>query len=102
MDIATFQSLMKELYFVYDNERGIHRTALWLGEELGELMHELKKNPSKINKTAVAEELADIYAWSASIANLLDISLEDAITKKYPGKCGKCLHNPCICAKNLP
>ncbi|MHA1521224.1 MAG: MazG nucleotide pyrophosphohydrolase domain-containing protein [Promethearchaeota archaeon] len=102
MEITAFQSLMKDLYFAHDRERGIHRTALWFGEEMGELMHELKKNPPNIDKIAVAEELADIYAWGASIANLLEISLDDAIAKKYPGKCGKCLQNPCICNKNLP
>lgn len=102
MNLDEFQQLMKNLYFHYDQQRGIHRTAIWLGEEMGELMHELKKNPASINKNAVSEEIADIFAWSTSIANLLDISIKDAIEKKYPGKCGRCYQNPCQCEKNLP
>ncbi|WP_457557446.1 MazG nucleotide pyrophosphohydrolase domain-containing protein [Candidatus Harpocratesius sp.] len=101
MDIEEFQKLMKDLYFHFDSQRGLHRTALWLGEEIGELMAELKKAPKFINKLAVAEELADILAWSASLANLLDISLDQAVFKKYPGYCLKCGKNPCQCHKNL-
>ena len=43
MEISTFQQLMQRLYLVHASHRGIHRTELWLGEEMGELMRELKK-----------------------------------------------------------
>ena len=101
MEISEFQQKMKDLYFNNDKKRGIHRTCIWLGEEMGELMSELKFNTNKINKHAAAEEMADIYAWVASLANLLDIDLQSIILSKY-SKCPKCHSDPCICSKNLP
>ena len=79
MNLAEFQKLMRDLYFKNDQTRGIHRTALWL-----------------------VEEMADLYAWVASLANLLDIDLEKALESKYPSKCPKCNHDPCQCNRNLP
>ncbi|WP_371803729.1 MazG nucleotide pyrophosphohydrolase domain-containing protein [Candidatus Lokiarchaeum ossiferum] len=101
MEISKFQSLMKDLYYANDNRRGIYRTTLWLFEEMGELSHELKKNSVKMDKKAIAEEMADIYAWVASLANLLEIDLNKAILSKYPNKCIKCNHKPCQCQKDL-
>lgn len=102
MDISEFQKLMRDLYFHNDSQRGIYRTALWLVEEMGELVREVKLTPEKINKSNVEEEMADIYAWVASLANLLDVDLNSAVQKKYPQYCPKCQKNPCICEKNLP
>ena len=101
MEIAAFQLLMKDLYFKNDQARGVHRTGLWLVEEVGELVREIKRDPDKINKGQVEEEMADIYAWVASLANLLDIDLNSAVNRKYPGCCPKCNRNPCICIKDL-
>ncbi|UYP48161.1 hypothetical protein NEF87_004446 [Candidatus Lokiarchaeum ossiferum] len=101
MEISKFQSLMKDLYYANDNRRGIYRTTLWLFEEMGELSHELKKNSMEMDKKAIAEEMADIYAWVASLANLLDIDLDAAVQQKYPNKCLKCNKNPCKCNKDL-
>ena len=102
MDIAQFQALMKELYFTNDQERGINRTALWLGEEMGELFAELKKHSNELNKVAIGEEMADIYAWVASLANLLNIDLQAAVIKKYNNVCPRCNQKPCDCKRNLP
>ena len=101
MNISKFQKLMEELYLQNDSQRGIYRTSLWLLEEIGELMREIKKPLNKMDKSSIGEEMADIYAWIASIANLLNIDLEDAIRKKYPNKCIKCNNNPCTCKKFL-
>lgn len=101
MEISAFQKLMKDLYFSSDSQRGITRTALWLVEEMGELMHELKKPENQMKKSAIEEEMADILAWTASLANLLEIDLAAAANKKYPGYCIKCGHNPCTCQKLL-
>lgn len=101
MEIRQFQQLMQQLYEKYDRQRGVYRTALWLGEEMGELMAEIKKNPQEWNKEAIGEEMADIMAWVASLANILEIDLEEALYEKYPGYCKKCGHNPCRCRKFL-
>lgn len=103
MRIKEFQDLMKDLYFSSDSKRGIHRTALWLVEEMGELMHQLKKPIETLKepevKENIGEEMADIIAWIGSLANLLEIDLESELNKKYPGKCPKCGKNPCVCNK---
>jgi len=101
MEISAFQKLMKDLYFSSDSQRGIARTSLWLVEELGELMHELKKPESQMKKSAIEEEMADVLAWTSSLANLLQIDLDTAVQKKYPGYCIKCGQNPCTCKKLL-
>ena len=95
MKISDFQKLMKELYFHRDSERGINRTFIWLVEEIGELANLLKYE--KIEKKHISEEIADIIAWTNSLANLLDIDIEKALSEKYPQKCLKCNSSPCQC-----
>ncbi|TFG17496.1 MAG: nucleotide pyrophosphohydrolase [Promethearchaeota archaeon] len=95
MRFSEFQKLIKELYFKKDQARGIKSTFLWLMEEIGELATLLKG--TDLDKEKISEEIADIIAWTSSIANLLDIELENALKHKYPNKCSKCNSNPCIC-----
>ena len=51
----------------------------------------------KIEKKHISEEIADIIAWTNSLANLLDINIEKALSEKYPKKCLKCNSSPCQC-----
>ncbi len=80
MEINEFQQLMRQLYFKNDYERGVLKTALWLIEEIGELAGAIVKDGSQ---EELEEELADIIAWTASLANILNIDLATAINKKY-------------------
>ncbi len=95
MKISEFQDLIRNLYFKKDSERGINNTFIWLVEEIGELATLLNKQ--LIDSDKISEELADVIAWATSIANLMEIDLEEALTFKYPGKCKKCSSNPCQC-----
>ncbi|UCC19321.1 MAG: nucleotide pyrophosphohydrolase [Promethearchaeota archaeon] len=95
MKISEFQKLIKNIYIIRDKERGIKATFIWLVEEIGELAQLLRSNV--IDKQSVSEELADVIAWTSSLANLLDIDLERALFTKYPNMCIKCKSNPCIC-----
>jgi len=95
MKISEFQDLMKELYFKKDYKRGVKNTFIWLVEEIGELATLLKKDNIDTNK--ISEELADIIAWTNSLANLLNIDLEHALFSKYPNQCKKCGNKPCRC-----
>jgi NTP pyrophosphatase (non-canonical NTP hydrolase) len=97
MNVSDFQNLIKELYFHQDSKRGTKNTFIWLIEEIGELANLLKEQ--KLDKEKVSQEIADIIAWTISIANLLDIDVEKALNEKYPNKCIKCNENPCKCAK---
>lgn len=85
---------MKDLYYHRDVERGANKTFLWLVSEIGELANALRRDN---DLKQLEEELADVLAWTASLANLLNIDLAHAIGKKYPGKCLKCNSIPCKC-----
>lgn len=74
MQIAEFQALMDRLYGAADRERGIAATVAWLAEELGELAQAVRKG----TEAEQLHELGDVLAWLASLANQLDLSLEDA------------------------
>ena len=95
MKISDFQDLMKKLYIHQDSKRGIKGTFMWLVEEVGELATILKE--TSIDKEKASEELADIIAWTNSLANLIEIDLEKALFNKYPDKCKKCSTSPCKC-----
>lgn len=74
MEINEFQELMERLYGEADRERGIPATVAWLCEELGELAQAVRKGTLEQQK----HELGDVLAWLASLANQLDLSLDDA------------------------
>lgn len=97
MKISEFQNLMKQLYFHQDSRRGIQKTFCWLIEEVGELASVFQKPEIDVKKAS--EELADIIAWTTSLANLLGVDLESALFEKYPNTCSKCKSSPCRCEK---
>ncbi|NWF87361.1 nucleotide pyrophosphohydrolase [Candidatus Bathyarchaeota archaeon] len=93
MNVSEFQKMMRQLYFHRDSKRGIDGTYKWLKEELEELGEALKMN----DKKALEDEFADVMAWLASLANIINIDLEKAAFNKYANKCPKCGHSPCQC-----
>jgi len=93
MQIREFQEMMKRLYFKRDSERGIDGTFNWLVDEVAELGEELKGT----DREATEKEFADVIAWLASLANIMDIDLEKAALNKYNSKCPKCQGSPCKC-----
>jgi NTP pyrophosphatase (non-canonical NTP hydrolase) len=97
MKISEFQSLIRDLYFNKDKTRGIKPTFVWLIEEIGEFSRVIMEE--EINIENASEELSDIIAWTNSLANLLEIDLESAISKKYPNMCPKCNLKPCNCSE---
>jgi NTP pyrophosphatase (non-canonical NTP hydrolase) len=74
MEIGAFQQLMEELYGEADRARGVPATVAWLAEELGELAQAVRKG----TRDQQLHEFGDVLAWLASLANQMDITLEDA------------------------
>jgi NTP pyrophosphatase (non-canonical NTP hydrolase) len=72
---------------------GVKVTYEWLEDELKELGEALREN----YKEAAEEEVADVLAWLASLANVTRINLERVTINKYNGKCPKCQQAPCQC-----
>jgi len=78
MDISTLQKIVRDRYFKTDNERGIYHTALWFHEEVGELSAAIASGDIKNAK----EELGDVLMWLLTLANLLNVDMEEVI-KEY-------------------
>jgi len=84
---------MRQLYFDRDSDRGTEGTLDWLVDEVEELREALKEGDTK----AIEEEFADVLAWLASLANVVNINLEKVALSKYDNKCPKCGLSPCEC-----
>jgi NTP pyrophosphatase (non-canonical NTP hydrolase) len=79
LEIREAQKLIKKTYYERDSARGLYSTFTWFIEEVGELADAL----IKYDRDALEEELADVFAWLLSIANLVNIDLEESFKKKY-------------------
>jgi len=93
MRIREFQKMMRDIYFHRDSQREVKGTYDWLVDEMKELGEALKEG----NKQALSEEFADVIAWLASLANVVEVDLERAALTKYMGRCPKCGNVKCKC-----
>jgi len=93
VEVSAFQSLIRDVYFQRDSRRGSDKTFLWFLEEVGELTRSYRRG----ERSEIGSEMADVLAWLASMANLLDVDLESELLKKYPQACPLCSSVPCIC-----
>jgi len=92
VDLARFQALMRETYGERDRARGIDATVAWLAEEVGELARAVRKGGPRER----LDELADVLAWLASLADQLGLDLAEA-AERYAGGCPRCGGCPCTC-----
>ncbi|OYT41061.1 MAG: nucleotide pyrophosphohydrolase [Desulfurococcales archaeon ex4484_58] len=79
MNIREAQEIIRRKYYERDHGRGLFATFTWFTEEVGELAEAILS----MNRESQEEELADVFAWLLSIANLLEIDLEESFKKKY-------------------
>jgi NTP pyrophosphatase (non-canonical NTP hydrolase) len=92
MRLAEFQDLMRRTYLERDQRRGRDATFRRLVEEVGELARALRRE----DPAARLEEVSDVLAWLASLANQADVDLE-AAAARYVAGCPKCGASPCVC-----
>jgi NTP pyrophosphatase (non-canonical NTP hydrolase) len=92
VDLGELQRVMASTYGARDTERGRAATVAWLAEEMGELAQAVRKG----TPDEQLEELGDVLAWVASLANQLGLDLNDAV-RRYAHGCPKCGGNPCVC-----
>ncbi len=88
---------MRRIYYDRDKARGIERTLLRTFQELGELSDAILKGAGN---DEVVGEVADVFAWLCSLANLIDVDISDALNKKYGKGCSRCGKIPCECIEN--
>jgi NTP pyrophosphatase (non-canonical NTP hydrolase) len=93
VEVRAFQSLIRDIYFQRDLQRGGDQTLLWFLEEVGELTRSYRRG----EKEKIGSEMADVVAWLVSVGNLLNIDLESELLKKYPKVCPICSSAPCAC-----
>ncbi len=94
MDLRDFQQLIERMYSHKDRLRGPAGTFLWLAEEIGELAAAVGDARDRAN---LEEEFADVLAWLATLANVMDVDLSNAIHKKYGKGCPGCGKMVCTC-----
>jgi NTP pyrophosphatase (non-canonical NTP hydrolase) len=93
-DLSALQRQMETTYGSRDRARGIPATVAWLAEEVGELAKAVRKG----SRDEQLHELGDVLAWLASLANQLDLSLDDAV-RRYESGCPRCKSTPCVCGE---
>nr|WP_323749923.1 MazG nucleotide pyrophosphohydrolase domain-containing protein [Aeropyrum pernix] len=84
--VRCVQEAIRRAYYDRDASRGLFQTFSWLVEEVGELSEALRKG----DKGSMAEEIADVIAWTISIANLVGVDVEEALRSKYGGELSGC------------
>lgn len=94
MDLGDFQQLIERMYSHKDRQRGAAGTFLWLMEEVGELAAAVAEGEDKAN---LEEEFADVMAWLATLANVVDVDLSQALHAKYGQGCPGCGKMVCTC-----
>ena len=91
--IAEFQQLIRRMYLPKDIARGTAGTFMWLVEEIGELSSALRDGTHEERVL----EFADVLAWLATIANVVDVDLTEAVRQKYGSGCPGCGRFICTC-----
>jgi len=98
------------MYYEKDVSRGVAGTFMWLMEEVGELSTALRDASAsdqddlllddeiETRRHNLQEEFADVLAWLTTIANVVDIDLDQAIQKKYGSGCPGCQQFTCVCS----
>lgn len=95
MEIKDFQKLIRDIYYEKDSKRGLLGTFRWFVEEVGELARALRKREND----NLREEFADVFAWLVSLANLLEVDIDEAARERYGAGCPKCGSVPCKCSE---
>jgi NTP pyrophosphatase (non-canonical NTP hydrolase) len=90
--MTEFQALMEATYGELDRARGVPASIAWLAEEVGEFAKAARKG----TRDEQLHELGDVIAWLASIANQLDLSFAEAVSR-YANGCPNCASIPCAC-----
>jgi len=90
--LAEFQETIRRTYLERDRTRGLDGTFRWLVEEIGELARSIRGEDPASRR----HEAGDVLAWLASVANLLDVDLEEAASR-YASGCPRCGDVPCSC-----
>ena len=96
ISLRDLQELIRKMYYVKDAARGAEATFLWFIEEVGELATTLREGSGE----ELQGEFADVLAWLATLANIKNVDLTEAIAKKYGTGCPGCGKLVCQCPED--
>ena len=94
MTLPELQNMIRATFGAKDASRGVDGTFMWFMQEVGELATALRSG----TKQEQAHEFADVLAWLATLANIANVDLADAMASKYGAGCPGCGQSPCRCA----
>ena len=92
MTLDELQDQIRAIYGAKDDRRGKDGTYIWFAAEVGELGEAVRLG----EREGMAEEIGDCLAWLATLANVVGVSLEEAVQKYVPA-CPECAESPCTC-----
>ena len=93
ISLTGLQDLIRHMYFEKDRARGVEGTWMWFIEEVGELSSALRGGTHEERLL----EFADVLAWLATLANIAEVDLSEAIARKYGSGCPGCGELLCKC-----
>ncbi len=93
LTLDQLQRLIRDTYDAKDRQRGVEGTFMWFMEEIGELATALRSGTPEER----AAEFADVLAWLATLANVVNVDLATAVAAKYGDGCPGCRQVPCAC-----
>lgn len=97
LTLCEWQSLIKRMFAHKDDARGMEANFMWLMEEVGELAGALREGTPE----ELAREFADVLAWLATLANLANVDLQQAVLDKYGSGCPACGQLVCNCDQSI-
>ena len=87
LTLAELQKHISQRYEKVDRARGWPKTFAYFVEEVGELATALiSEGEDEKDRANLQEEFADVIAWLCTLANISDVDLAAAVTKKYLGE----------------
>ena len=93
ISLSDLQELIRKMYYDKDAARGAEATFLWFTEEVGELAAAVRNGSNE----ELHEEFADVLAWLATLANIKNVDLTQALAAKYGSGCPGCGKLICQC-----
>jgi len=93
ISIHDLQELIRTMYYDKDAARGAEATFLWFAEEVGELAAAIRNGSHE----ELQGEFADVLAWLATLANIKNVDLTQALADKYGTGCPGCGKLICQC-----
>jgi hypothetical protein len=101
--LRQWQGYLGSLYNEPNRQRGVWFAATRLTHETLELVDGIEqiplRTPAEVRWHARLE-VADAFAWTAAVANLVGVDVQQAVLERYGNGCSACAGVPCQCSQH--